>query len=395
MKGNETTSKKMSRRQFARVAVGTIGTAALGGSFMPKTVAGADGAPIKQLAFFDSASGADFVNWFQTYVFPRYRQMTGVEVKFTSIGPAEAFQRVKAWRPGQGDVDVFYLSGDKMGAWGRENLLEDLRGMSNLIPNLANAEPPESETIFGFPIEGRGAPFFRALYALGYNSDVVKNPPTSFKDLLNRRDEWKGKVGYPDARSPITGGGRYFVASFLRAFGCDLRLEGGRENATWGPAWERLAEFEKFVFKKHANSGGEQFGQMTQGDVWITHMPWNFIEYTKRVGSLPPSVKISFLEEGMIVLGNYLIIPRGLSEARREAAVRLVNFLLSQELQVEVVNQMQIHAGTNVWDKVNPNVYKEGMPSKEQMQRYRGKDVPMAAIEHIIAVWAEKVGYGG
>jgi len=395
MKRNGTTSGKVSRRQFVQIVASTMGTVTLGGGLLPRAAASSAAAPVRQLAFFDSASGANFVNWFQTYAFPKYRQMTGVEVKFTSIGPAEAFQRLKAWTPGQGDVDIFFIAGDRIGAFARENLLEDLRKLSHLIPNLANAEPPESETIFAFPIEGRAVPFYKNHYVLAYNSDVVKNPPTSFKDLFNRGAEWKGKLGYIDARSPISGTGRLFVGCFLRAFGCDLRLQNGRENATWGPAWEKLVEFEKFVFKKHANSGGEQFGQITQGDVWIAPQAKDFIEYTKRVGSLPPSTKTTFLEEGTPVLGSYASIPRGLSEARREAAARLVNFLLSEEVQVELVNQMQIYPTTNVWEKVNPNVYKEAVPTKEQMRRYRAKDLPMEALEHIVAVWATKVGYGG
>lgn len=348
----------------------------------------------KEVTFFDTISGANFVQWWQSYAVPKYKKEAGVDVKYTSIPSAEAMQRIKAWSPGQGDVDALLLATDKFAQFKNEGLLEDVKAISSLIPNMAKAEAPDSQTAAGVAVAGVGTPFFRFQYVLGVNTAEVKRPPSSFKELFDRRAEWKGKMSYVDPRSPISGAGRFFVAGFLHAFGADLRLTNGQENATWGPAWAKLAEFEKFAAPKHANSGGEHFAQFTQGEIVIGSQAFDFIEYTKKIGSLPPSVKTVFVQEGLPGGASYLAIPKGLSDTRRQAGARFINFAISDDVQTNMVTEMYEFPGTNIWDKLPKSTY-DLMPTKEVYQKSRLPDPPLEAINHIVDVWASKVGYGG
>ena len=56
--------------------------------------------------------------------------------------------------------------------------------LAALIPNLAKTEAPDKDKAAGVELKGVGAPFFRYTYALIYNSDQVKNPPRTWKELL-------------------------------------------------------------------------------------------------------------------------------------------------------------------------------------------------------------------
>lgn len=392
MKRNSTDSAGMSRREFMGVASGSMGALALG--LAPRmSLAAAAASEARTVTFFDTGSGANFVQWWQAYAVPKYKQDAGIEVKYTSIPSAEVLQRIKAWSPGQGDVDVLLLQTDKVAQFVTEGFLENLQPLAALIPNMAKAEPPDNREAAGVAVEGRGTPFFRYQYVMGVNTAEVKRPPTGIKELFGRAAEWKGRISYIDPRSPISTSGRFVAAGFLRAFGCDFGLRGGQENATWGPAWEKLIEFEKFGFQKHANSGGEHFAQWTQGDIVIGFQAFDFIEYTKKIGSLPPAVKTIFMEEGLPGGASYLAIPKGLSDARRQAAARFINFAISDDVQTNMVIEMFEFPGTNIWDKLPKSAY-QLMPTREVYQQRRQPDPPLAAIQHIADVWATKVGYG-
>jgi ABC-type uncharacterized transport system YnjBCD substrate-binding protein len=382
----------MSRREFMGVVSGSAGALALG--LAPRlSLAAAAGSEAKSVTFFDTGSGANFVQWWQAYAVPKYTKENGVEVKYTSVPSAETLQRIKAWGAGQGDVDVLLLQTDKFAQFANEGVLETLQTLSSLIPNLAKSEPPDNREAAGVAVEGRGTPFFRYQYVMGVNTAEVKRPPAGIKELFSRAGEWKGRISYTDPRSPISTSGRFVASGFLRAFGCDFGLPGGQENATWGPAWEKLIEFERFGFPKHANSGGEHFAQFTQGDIVIGFQAFDFIHYTKKIGSLPASVSTVFMEEGLPGGASYLAIPKGLSEPRRLAAARFINFAISDEVQTNMVVEMFEFPGTNIWDKLPKSAY-QLMPTREVYQKRRLPDPPLAAIQHIADVWATKLGYG-
>ena len=384
---------KLRGGDFTGVLLGTALLVTFGfGELAPVPTAAA--AEVEEVTYFDTQSGANFVQWWQISAIPKYEEETGIEVKYTSAPSAEVMQRLKAWTPGKGDVDVLLLATDKFAVFLKEDLLEDLSDLSSLIPNMAKAGLPDREKTAGILVEGKGTPFFRYQFVLAVDTAEVKNPPTSFEELFNRRAEWKGRISYVDPRSPISGSGRFYVAGFLHAFGSDFGLVDGKENDTWAPAWEKLAEFEKFNFQKHANSGGELFAQFTQGDIIIGSQAFDFIEYTKKIGSLPPTIKTIFMEEGLPGGASFLAIPKGLSEERRNAAARFINFAISDEVQIDMVTQMYEFPGTDVWDKF-PASMEKLMPTKEVFEQIRLPDPPIEALNHIVDVWASKVGYGG
>lgn len=346
----------------------------------------------QEIWFYDTMSGANFVQWWQTNAIAAYQKDSGVAVKYTSTGSAEVLQRIKAWEPGKGDIDVLFLAPDKIAGFLKDGVLEDLRKYAPLIPNMAKTEPPDNKVAAGTELNGTGIPFFRYSYVLIYNSDQVKNPPQSWKELYERRNEWKGRISYVDPRSAVSGSGRFFVASFLKAFGSNWGLVGGKENDTWKAGWERLAEFEKANFTKHATSGGAHISQFATGEIWIGFHALDFVEYSKKIGTIPKQIRTVMLKEGVPGGAGYLAIPKNIPEARKEAAARFINYVLSDKIQIDMVENMYEFPGTAVWDKLSPEVYKF-MPDKKTMQSTRLPDPSADALKYITEVWAQKVGY--
>ena len=227
-------------------------------------------------------SGANFVQWWQTQAVPACKAETKGDIRYTSTGSPEVLQRIKAAGASNGDIDLLFLAPDKIAGFHGEGVLEDLGSLATLIPNLAKTEAPDKDKAAGVELKGVGAPFFRYTYALIYNSDQVKNPPRTWKELYERRDEWKGKISYVDPRSTVSGAGRFFTAMFLRAFGANV----DQVDASWDQAWARLKEFEAANARKHAESGGAHVAQFATGEIVIGFHALDFALYSRKLGTL-------------------------------------------------------------------------------------------------------------
>jgi putative spermidine/putrescine transport system substrate-binding protein len=343
------------------------------------------------LTFYDTMSGANFVQWWQTYAVPACQEETHATVSYSSGGSPEVLQRLKAAGSGRGDIDLLFLAPDKIVQFKNAGVLEDLRKYAALMPNLAKGAPPDNTKAAGVELDGTGAPFFRYVYALIYNSDRVANPPHTWKELYERRNEWKGRISYVDPRSTVSGAGRFFVAMFLRAFGSDLALTNGAEDASWAPAWQTLAEFEKANATKHAESGGAHVAQFATGEIWIGFHALDFTLYSQKLGTVPPSIKTVLMEDGVPGGAGYLAIPSNIPDASKQAAARFINCALSDKVQVQMVKDMYEFPGTDAWDKVPQEVFAT-MPTEATFRKARAPDPSAAALTHISEVWASKVG---
>jgi ABC-type uncharacterized transport system YnjBCD substrate-binding protein len=345
------------------------------------------GAIAQEINFYDTMSAPPFVKWWQTKGVPACEAAAGAKVNYTSGASAEVLQRITAAQAGQGDIDILMLGPDKMAQFKTAGVVTDLRTLGDLVPNLAKTEGPDVEAAIGVPLEGTGAQFFRYSYALIYNEQFVPEPPNTWNELYERRDEWKGRISYIDPRSAVSGAGRFYTAAFLRAMGSDLGVTDGQPNATWDDAWAKLREFETANATKHAESGGAHAAQFTTGEIWLGFHALDFVAGSKRDGLLPPSVKTVLLEDGMPGGAGYLAIVNNVPDADRDAAAKFIDCALSDEVQTMMVAEMFQFPGTNVWDKLPASVY-EQMPTRDVMMKARGETPSADAIKVISDNWA-------
>jgi putative spermidine/putrescine transport system substrate-binding protein len=345
----------------------------------------------QSITFYDTMSGPSWLPWYQNQVFPKCKAEAHADLRYTTAGTPETLQRIKA-AGANGDIDLLFLAPDKLAAFKQEKLLEDLRPYASVMPNMSKTEPPDNAEASGVALDGTGAPLFRYRYALIYNSDSIKSPPKSWKELYERRDEWKGRISYIDPRAPISGAGRFFVASFLRAFGASLQLPNGVEDATWAPAWQKLKELEQANAPKHAESAGALTAQLATGEILIGFHATDFVAYAQKIGTLPPSLRTVLLKEGVPGGAGYFAIAKNVPSERKQAAARFINCALSDEVQLSMVKEMLEFPGTAVWDKV-PAEARASMPTKEVFDKVRAPDPSADALKHISDVWAKAVGY--
>ncbi len=274
--------------------------------FVLALVAASSFAAPKEIVFMDSQSGANFQQWFQTIALPAAEEFLGVKIKYVVGNDAEIIERMKAWKPSQGDIAVLFPKSLALLVKTKQVSLETLT--TDKIPNMAKIDPALQESTEGINVAGKGAAYWFSTYALIYNSNFVKNPPKSWKEFYERRAEFKGHIGYvrPDAKS--SAGWRQPFA-FLNAF-VDFSKKFDPQAQDFQDAWAKLKDFYTYAQLPLAAEPTNMFENFNAGDTWITLYAMDYSLWSARQGTMPPTTKAMFLEEGIDAGGQaYMAVP--------------------------------------------------------------------------------------
>jgi putative spermidine/putrescine transport system substrate-binding protein len=339
----------------------------------------------KEIVFMDSQSGANFQQWFQTIALPAAESALGIKIKYVVGNDAEIFEKMKAWKPGEGDFGVFFpKSAAKLISEGKiplETFTPDK------VPNMAKIDPTLQVSTDGVPVNNKALAYWYSTYALVYNSARVPNPPKSWKEFYSRLSEWKGHIGFirPDAKSSA-GWRQPFV--FLAAF-YDFPKPFDSTNADFQAAWSKLKEVYAASTLPLAAEPPNMFENFNADDTWITLYAMDYSLWSARQGTMPPTTKAAFLQEGTDAGGQaYIVVPANISDDMKATAFRLVNYLLSEDQQVRLVSTMFQYPSTQVIDKV-PGIVWEQIPKPEAAH---AAQIPASRVSSEAIEWVKQHG---
>jgi putative spermidine/putrescine transport system substrate-binding protein len=332
-----------------------------------------------EITLVDTNSGANFQWYWQQQVIPAIEAALGVKVEYVVSKEAELIERMKAWESGQGDAHVLFVKpGTIPKALGEGIELETLYpDKTDVIPNIEKCPKAYLETVLGEQIDGKGALYWRSQYSLIYNSEFIKEPPTSWQEFYDRRAEWEGHIGIvrPDAKS----GSSYRIPySFLNAYvdmvdadGNAIPLDELMETQEWQDAWAKLQDFYAYGKQPLPAEPPNMFEDFNAGDTWISFYAMDYSLWSRHQGTMPPTIKASFLSEGMAAGSDgYLIVPAGIPEEYKPVVYEVINFLLSDDQQIRLITTMWQYTGTDIWDKI-PGVVWDTIPAWEDMEPAR------------------------
>jgi len=332
-----------------------------------------------EITLIDTNSGANFQWYWQNQVVPAIQEQLGIKVNYVVSKDAELLERMKAWEPGKGDAHLLFVKPETIpNALSAGIELETLYpDQTAAIPNIEKCPKAYLETVLGVPIEGKGALYWRSQYALIYNSEYIKNPPTSWKEFYERRAEWKGHIGIvrPDAKS----GASYRIPySFLNAYvkmtdenGKAIPLADLEKTPEWQDAWAKLVDFYTYAKQPLPAEPPNMFEDFNAGDTWISFYAMDYALWSRHEGTMPPTIKSSFLSEGMAAGSDgYLIVPAGIPEEYKPVVYKVINFLLSDDQQIRLITTMWQYTGTDIWDQI-PGVVWDTIPAWEDMEPAR------------------------
>lgn len=319
-------------------------------------------APAKKLVFVDTNSGANFQLFFNEKVIPEAASKLGIDVEYVVSSGPEIVERMKAWGSDQeGDIHFLLLKQDTLGDMFKNNIavLKVYPDLTSKVPNITKISKQNLEVNDAVQLDGKAALFWRSQMAICYDSTKIPNPPKSWKEFYERREEFKGHIGMlrADAKSS---GGRRMIYGFLNAFGVDFKKPYAelKESKEWKDAWVKFEEFSKYFFKPLASEPPILYQQFKSGDVWITEYALDYTLWSRDQGLLPESVKGLFFQEGDTSGADaLLVIPEKIGAAEKESALIFMNFLLSDETQIDMITTMWQYTGTDIEDKIPASVW--------------------------------------
>ncbi len=332
-----------------------------------------------EITIIDTNSGANFQWFWQQKNIPAIEEELGIKVNYVVSGEAEVIERMKAWEAGKGDADLLFVKpGTIPKALGEGIELETLwPDRTKEIPNIEKCPEAYLQTVLGDNIDGKGALYWRSQYSLIYNSEYIANPPTSWKELYDRRAEWEGHIGIvrPDAKS----GSSYRIPySFLNAYvdmvdadGKAIPLADLQQTAEWQDAWANLKGFYAYAKQPLPAEPPNMFEDFNAGDTWISFYAMDYSLWSRSEGTMPPTIKASYLSEGMAAGSDgYLVVPSGIPEGNKSLAYDVIDFLLSDDQQVNLITTMWQYTGTDIWDKIPDEVW-DTIPAWADMEPAR------------------------
>ena len=300
----------LSRRQFSMGLAGTVATLAAS-TLLPRSAAAAT--DVKYTGWQGYDEGLDVDGWFA-------QNDINLQPTYVTAGNEEIIAAIQAG--GKGNMDVVSPAALYMPFYAKVDLVEPLdmsriSNYSNLFPEFPHMPMLESNgNVYGTPFVWGSVP-------LMYNADIVKEAPTSWRDML--KPEWSGKVALVHDLIAV-------MIPFISV------VTGAREP--WNINKEQLEDTIELLIrikKEHALTVAPGYGELgtlfANGEVvmapaWEPTSVWG--------GADAVNLKWSIPEEGTLVFVDNLSIVK--QAPNLDLSYKILNQSLSPEAQAQTAN---------------------------------------------------------
>jgi putative spermidine/putrescine transport system substrate-binding protein len=327
-----------------------------------------------------TAGDQNMVDYIKDYLGPMFEKThPGVKVVAVGTGPGDAgsqkiFEKLDAQKKGgsaKSDFDVVVIHQKAAGTMVGEGLLEKY---TSKIPTGGLATSETASNSLGAEVSGYVMPMFHSQTAIAYNPDLVKDPPSSYPELVEWAKKNPKKFGYNGIKGGMSGVA--FVSGWVYAFGGDAeKLAKGPYDSSTKASWDKsladLKEFNKNVVITPGNAGTLDMlnrGEIAMGPVWVDMF------YTWAAdGKLPPNMRLKLVAPGMPGQPMYYAIP---TKANAKLAEEFIALATSPDVQAEgIVKRFNWYPGIDAkhlegkldqaaWKKLFTDISPEDLSTK-------------------------------
>ncbi|RKF18665.1 extracellular solute-binding protein [Alginatibacterium sediminis] len=336
-----------------------------------------------------SAGSQNMVDYVKTYLAPKFEAAhPGVSVRVFGTGPGDAgshkiMEKLEAQQKNNAqtwDIDVAVVHQKIGGEMKNKDLLSQYRSEVN-TSNLVSRD--SATNALGVNVDGYVMPMFHSQTAIAYNSDLVKQVPQSYDELVQWAQDHPKAFGYNGIKNGMSGVS--FVTGWIYAYGSDaeqlsqLPYKPELKNS-WTDAFAQLKSFNNNVTFTPGNAGTLDMlnrGEIVMGPVWV-----DMFYSWKDSGKIPPSMKLALIAPGMPGQPMYYVVPDKASQA--DLAKAFIELATSPEVQAEgIVERFNWYPGIDAqhvksqmedasWNKLFAEI------SPSDLSR-KGKNFPIAA----------------
>ena len=288
-------------------------------------------------------TGDPFINEYVTkYVRPEVKKRYGIDLQISAMQGTPIVQTLMAEEQANqpSELDMAWINGE---TFYQLRQIDGLLGpFTQLLPNTkyVDSRNPFINTDFQQAVNGMECPWGNVQLAFIYNSATIPNPPKSFADLSAFVQAHPGKFTIPNEFTGMT-----ILKSWMIALSGNPQLFQGQFDEEvykkWsGELWKQI-NASKPYFWKQGKTFPEQLAPLHQlfanGEVAMTFSN-NDAEVDNKInlGFFPKSARAYVPNPGTIQNSHYLGVVK---RARHpEAAMLVINFLLSPEAQLRKMN---------------------------------------------------------
>lgn len=280
---------------------------------------------------------------------------------------------------------------------------------TNLLKNLdlyydENADDLKYDS--GTSIEGYEGIWGRAQLVLSYDSEVLPDPPKTYKELLEWAKLNPGKFTYPTIPDDFVGvafvrNAYYELTGEKDAFQSDMTREEFEKLSE--PVMEYFKDLSKYLWnegKAYPSTQAKMDDLFKNGEVNIT-MGFEIGKTSGQIaaGVYPDSVKTYVFDTGTIGNSHYLAIPY--NSQKKAAAILVIDFLQSPEAQLKkmdskVWGDMPAFDPSKISEELKTELKKielqPGTLSIEELTSKRNPEMKSKYIEWIKEIWIKNIG---
>ncbi len=341
------------------------------------------------------------------YVAPRVKKKYGIELKRTPLtDTADAVNKLlneKSAGKNEGTTDLVWLNGENFATGADANLW--FGPWAEELPNAKyiDWESPSVNRDFGYPVEGREAPWGKAQFVMIYDSAKVQDPPKTMDELLAWTKENPGRFTYP---APPDFTGNAFVEQAF--YGVTGEVKPYQKPFDQKVFDERTPKFYDFLNSLEPNlwRNGETYPESStkleelyqNGEVYLS-MSYNPQLAQRQIekGLYPESTRTYLLDGGTLNNTHYVAIP--FNSSNTAGAQVVANFLESPEAQLKKqdpggwgdLTTLQVDRLPEGVQRKFTELSGEATLSTDKLQENR---VPEARTKWLLALqdgWQEKV----
>ena len=259
----------------------------------------------------------------------KYKNLVS-DIEVIAASAPETTTKIQAEQAAQNLITTFVFTGYDGMSGGLESGIYE-----QLLPQFASKLPGLQESLTEAAklqinmVQGYGIPHTCSPGGpiTTYNPARITNPPKTAEELLAFAKANPGKFMYP---RPSNSGAGY---AWLQGIPFLLREKDPTHPKNWTKVWPYLKEIGKYV-EYYPTGSALCYKEFNEGTRWIITTAVGYETNQRVLGAMPATMKQNFFTNLQWVSdANFICIPKGLDEARKNLSVMLLAYLMTPEQQ--------------------------------------------------------------
>ncbi len=267
------------------------------------------------------------------------KKYPNVEINAVGSGPGDPgsrviFQKLKSEKDANVahyDIDVAIVHQSIMPDMIQNDLLAKYAPEISTYKMMSAAN---GRNALGFNVEGYVMPMFQSQVVLAYNPDLVKNPPSTFDELVTWIKANPKKFGYNGVKGGMSGTGFVTGWAYWKSGKYDDYAKGKYDKGaegSWPAAFKELKGLPVTMTTGNNDTLDKlNRGEIAMGPVWV-----DMLISMKNEGRMDPKIKMKLIGPGLPGQPMYLVVTK--KSANYEMAKKFVEFITSPDQQAKVI----------------------------------------------------------